>query len=154
MVFAVAMGLAVQALGSITSIGIVFSKKSYLKIYGYSVMIVVASIAIPLLARTFGFAGVAWGSLMANFARTVLETWMAERVYPVAWGFTAPLALGTITLLVGVLYLATYEDMRMYNISLTPLLGIAVLLITTWSVILDSALRSRIMVLIRPKTLA
>jgi O-antigen/teichoic acid export membrane protein len=153
-VFAVAMGLAVQALGSITSIGIVLSKKSYLKIYGYSVMIVVASIAIPLLARTFGFAGVAWGSLMANFAKTVLETWMAERVYPVAWGFTAPLALGTITLLVGVLYLATYEDMRMFNISLTPLLGIAVLLITTWSVILDSALRSRIMVLIRPKTLA
>ena len=131
-VFAVAMGLAVQALGSITSIGIVFSKKSYLKIYGYSTMIIVASIAIPLLAKTFGFAGVAWGSMTAYFAKTVLEAWLAERVYPLLGGFTAPLALGIITLIAGVIYQATYEDLRMFNINLAPPIGIAILLVTSW----------------------
>ena len=86
-VFAVAMGLALQALGSITSVGIVFSKKSYLKLYGYGAMIAVAAFAIPLLSSVFGFAGVAWGSMSAYLARTILETWLAERVHPIAMGF-------------------------------------------------------------------
>ena len=153
-VFAVAMGLAVQALGSITSVGIVFSKKAYLKLYGYGTMIGVAAFTIPLLCAAFGFAGVAWGSMVAYFAKTGLEAWIAERAHPIGWGFAAPLALGSITLAAGVLYQATFEWIDVFKAGLAPLFGIAILLVAAWLAIFDSAERSRMMILLRPKPLA
>lgn len=153
-VFAVAMGLALQAVGSITSVGIVFSKKSYLKLYGYGAMIAVAAIAIPLLSSVFGFAGVAWGSMSAYLARTILETWLAERVHPIMWDLKAPIALGSVTLLAGAFYQATYDELRLFNVSLAPLLGMAVLIGAAWFLVFDSAARTRMMIFIRPKRLA
>ena len=150
-VFGVAMGLAVQALGSITCAGIVFSKKSYLKLYGYGTMIAVAAIAIPLLSSAFGFAGVAWGSMTAYFAKTGVETWMAQRVHPVAWDFKAPVALGCITLLLGALHQIAYQDAGGFNGNPAPLLGLAVLLVVAWLITFNNAARSRMRMLLRPK---
>ena len=154
MVFGVAMGLAVQALGSITCAGIVFSKKSYLKLYGYGTMIAVAAIAIPLLSSAFGFAGVAWGSMTAYFAKTGVETWMAQRVHSVAWDFKAPVALGCITLLVGTVHQIAYQDAGGFNGNPAPLLGLAVLLVVAWLIAFNNAARSRMRTLLRPKRVA
>jgi hypothetical protein len=148
------MGLALQAVGSVTSVGIVFSKKSYLKLYGYGAMIVVAAIAIPLLSSLFGFAGVAWGSMTAHLARAILETRMAERVHPVAWDLRAPVALGSVTLIAGSFYQATYDNLRVFNVSLAPLLGMAALIGAAWLLVFDGATRSRVAILLRPKRLA
>ncbi len=149
-VFAVAMGLSVQALGSVASVGIVFSKKAYLKLYGYGAMILVAAIAIPILSSVFGFAGAAWGAMTAYFTKTAVETWMAERVHPIEWDLKAPLAFGAVALTAGAFYQATYADIRIFNLSPAPLAGILGLFISAWLIVFDNASRSRL----RPKRLA
>jgi hypothetical protein len=78
---------------------------------------------------------------------------MAERVHPIGWDLKAPIALGSVTLLAGSFYQATYGDLRLFNVSLAPLLGMAALIGAAWLLIFDNATRARMMILFRPKRL-
>jgi hypothetical protein len=79
---------------------------------------------------------------------------MAERVHPIVWDLKAPIALGSVTLLAGSFYQATCDDLRLFNVSLAPLLGMAVLISAAWFLVFDSATRTRMMIFFRPKRLA
>lgn len=148
-VFALSLGLAMQAIGSITGVGIVFSKKSYLLLYGYGAMLLVSALAIPLLALGFGLVGVAWGSMFAMVARTVVEAWLAQRAHPIAWDYSGPAVLGAATLAVGLLHQATYGSLQAWGVSLAPLAGIFLLLAISWFALFDAAGRGGLVTALR-----
>jgi O-antigen/teichoic acid export membrane protein len=150
-VFPLSMGLAVQAIGGITEMGIIFSKKSYLKLYGYGTMVLVAGVTIPLLSTRFGLVGAAWGSMAALLAQTVVEAWLAQRAHPIAWSYRGPVLIGVATLAFGMLHQATSGQLEVARVSLVPILGITVLLIASWLLLLSAGTRARLVTLLRQK---
>lgn len=131
-VFALAMGLALQGISYVSSVGIVFSKRSYLKLYAYGVMLAVAAAAIPLLAARHGIAGAAWGSMLAMLAKLLVETWLAQRAWPLRWCFGGPAFLTGFTLLIGVIHQLTLGSVAMAGIGLIPLAGLLLIVPLVW----------------------
>lgn len=134
--FALCMGIALQGVASLTTVGIVFALKSYLKIYSHLVLVVTALIAIPLLASTYGIAGAAWGSMLAMLAKVVCETWLAQRAQKIAWDFRGVVILGAFTLGVGVVAQFSYGTAMFAGLSLVPLAALPVVAIVAWLVVL------------------
>jgi O-antigen/teichoic acid export membrane protein len=86
-VFPLAMGLAVQATSWITEVGIDFSKKSYLGLYGYALFVSVTAISIYVFATRYGLWGAALGVMLGHIAKAVTASWLAQRAYPLRWVF-------------------------------------------------------------------
>lgn len=100
-VFPLAMVVAVQAIGWVTSIGIGFSKKSYLTLYAYLVYLPVSLGSMFLLGHHYGLAGIAFGSLIGYIARAALETVLAQRAHPMSWSYGRPLMIMASTITIG-----------------------------------------------------
>lgn len=144
-VFTLAMALAVQSIGGITDIGIVLSKKSYLKLYGYAAMLVVAGLAIPLLASLFGLIGVAWGSLAAQMSKVVTEANLAQRAHPLEWSYAGPLAAAAMALAAGILHQLTFGHFLAAGISLIPMLAIPAMAAMMWIYFINPDAKERIL---------
>jgi O-antigen/teichoic acid export membrane protein len=103
-VFPIALGLAIKAIGgSFLGLGIGLSKRSYLYLYGFLAHLVVSTLAIYVLIRAFGLAGVAWGAMLGYLAKSFMEAWLAQRAYPLPWAFSGVIGLGLTTIVIGLL---------------------------------------------------
>ena len=100
-VFPLALGLAMQAIGWITEIGISISKRSHLGLYGYVVAVIVTVAGIMWLAPRLGLVGVAAGVLAGQASRAAVSSWLAQRAWPLPWRFGPVLFVGALTLTVG-----------------------------------------------------
>jgi O-antigen/teichoic acid export membrane protein len=140
-VFALSLTKAVEAIGGITGLGITLAKKSYLKLYSYLLMPLVAVVAIPLLSKNFGLAGLPIGSLIAMGAWAALETHLSQRVHPIEWKFSTPLLLIFLTIIIGAIHQIYLNSYMIRGVSLFPLLGIVLLALVAWFRIFDSAQR-------------
>lgn len=147
--FALAMALAVQLTGTVAGAGIVFAKRSYLLLYGYLAMLVVAGAAIPLLATSFGMVGVAWGSLMGMTAKALVEAWLGQRAHPIAWRYRGALILGAATLVVGLVHQMASDLSIPGGIAPVPLIGLALLWLLAWFTLFDTAERNHAFTLAR-----
>ena len=147
--FPLCFGLAVHAICSVTGVGIVFSKQAHLKLYSYAVLLLVAMVAIPVLASLYGIAGAAWGSAAAFAAKTLVETRLAQRAYPIAWHYRATLILAFLTVGIGIAHQATFGRFELSGVSLIPLVGAAFLVVMGWFVLLDAEERRTVAALIR-----
>jgi O-antigen/teichoic acid export membrane protein len=101
-VFPLAMGLAVQATGWITELGIGLSKRSHLNLYPYLVSLAAAFCAIWLLAPVLGLLGVGLGVLIGHLVKAIVASWLAQRAYPVPWSYAPVVVLMMTTIVVGV----------------------------------------------------
>jgi O-antigen/teichoic acid export membrane protein len=135
-VFPLVFGLVVQATSWITEIGITLSKRSYLTIYSYTLMIAVTLGGIWLLAPIYGLLGVGLGVLSGQITQAVLASWLAQRSYKMPWDYGRTLAVFGITLLIGLM--AIYADATFHGIQskLILLSGMALILSTGWFFIL------------------
>ncbi len=134
-VFAMSMGVVVQFLGGLTQIGITFAKRSYLKLYAYSLGILIGWGAIYLLGTRFAAVGVAWGSLIGQSAKTVFETWLAQRAHRIHWHFRVPTTACILTIFVGILSQVTFDRAVWNGLRWVPLIGSLPLLWLGWSFI-------------------
>ena len=144
-VFALTMALAIQSIGAVTEVGIVFSKRSHLKLYAYGLGLVVAVIAIPLLGARFGVAGVAWGSLTGYICKTVFEAWLAQRAHHIQWQFAGPVCICVLTLAIGLAHQAWFDQAVLFGVRWIPVAGLAMLVALVWFVMLDSNDRTRLL---------
>lgn len=144
-VFALTMALAIQSIGAVTEVGIVFSKRSHLKLYAYGLGLVVAVIAIPLLGARFGVAGVAWGSLTGYICKTVFEAWLAQRAHHIQWQFAGPVSICVLTLAIGLAHQAWFDQAVLFGVRWIPVAGLAMLVALVWFVMLDSNDRTRLL---------
>lgn len=144
-VFALTMALAIQSIGAVTEVGIVFSKRSHLKLYAYGLGLVVAVVAIPLLGARFGVAGVAWGSLTGYICKTVFEAWLAQRAHHIQWQFAGPVSICVLTLAIGLAHQAWFDQAVLFGVRWIPVAGLAMLVALVWFVMLDSNDRTRLL---------
>jgi O-antigen/teichoic acid export membrane protein len=149
--FALCMGLAVQAISLVTTVGIVFSKRAYLKLYAYGALLATAAVAITVLAPIYGIAGAAWGSMIAMVSKTLVETALAQRAWPLPWHFAGPCLLGTFTLAIGFAHQLTYGSLSVAGIELVPFAGLAFLFPLAWLGLLNSNERRRVITVVRDK---
>lgn len=102
-VFPLTLGLAVQATGWITEIGISISKKSYLNIYSYIIFLVITFLSLYLLIPIFDLLGVALASMCGYFAKTISSSYLAQKAYPQEWEFRNVSAIVTCSLILGLI---------------------------------------------------
>lgn len=100
-VFPLALGLGVEATGWITSLGISLSKRSYLNLYSYVVFTLVSVGSMLALVGPLGAQGVAWGAMLGYLCKTVAESWLAQRAYPLGWDYSGVVVLVSATLVLG-----------------------------------------------------
>jgi O-antigen/teichoic acid export membrane protein len=100
-VFPIAMGLAIEGIGWITSIGIGISKRTYLNLFAYVAYVAVTGGAVYVLVQTSGIAGAAWGVLLGQIVKSTVETWLAQRAYPLDWAMAGVIAATVCTVIVG-----------------------------------------------------
>jgi len=147
--FPLCFALAASAVGAITSIGIILSKRAHLKLYAYGVLLAVAAVAIPLGASLYGIAGAAWGSAAAMLAKTFVETVLARRAYPLVWDYRAPLLLGGLAVAVGGIHQLTFGLLEVGGVSLLPLGGLVLLAAVAWFHLLDASERGHVLAMLR-----
>ena len=100
-VFPLAMGMAIEATSWITEIGIGISKRSHLNLYGYALFVVTTLACILFLAPALGLLGLALGVMIGHIAKALLNSWLAQRAYPLPWHYGQILAVFGLTMIVG-----------------------------------------------------
>ena len=101
-VFPLAMGLALQAIGWIPGIGISISKKTVLNLYAYLLYAAVSVAAIFSLARAFGIFGVAYGTLCGHAAKAFMESYFGQKAWRIEWQFGGIVAVPLFTIAIGI----------------------------------------------------
>lgn len=102
LVFPLALAVGIRGISWITEIGITISKKSYLSIISHSVQFFSTIILIILFSNNFGLIGVAISVLVGQILRSVIESYCAQKVYPMNWDYNPVIKLLFITILIGI----------------------------------------------------
>ena len=131
-VFAVCFTKVIQSIGGITGLGITLAKKSYLKLYSYLSMILVA-FNLAYNVKNYGLTGLAYGSLIAMGVWVVMETYLSQIIHYIDWKFSSTVLILFITIIFGCINQITLNSYTFSGVSLVPLLGI--LLIVLFSVV-------------------
>lgn len=143
-VFAMSLGLAFQGIGWISTVGISLSKRSHLQFYPYLVFVLVSMLAMYTLLQVMGLPGVAWGGMIGYAARTVTETWIAQRAFPLDWSFGGVFGLAVFVLIVGGLSQVATLQLGALAGSLLAVLGLLATVFFGWRVVFTASERSRI----------
>ena len=132
LVFALSMGIAIDGILTILDVGVLFSKKSYIKLYSYFIFLFSALIFIYFFINVFGVLGVAWGSLIAYIIKIFVTFWFSQKVYPLEWEFKKIITIGIFTLIVGIIsqFISIYININ-YGLYFCGL-GIIFLILFSW----------------------
>lgn len=143
-VFPLAMGLAIQAVGWITDIGIGLSMRSYLSLYAYAAALVTTVIGIIVLAPVLGLLGAGVGVMAGFLVRAVVSSWLSQRSYPLAWHYTPTVTVMGMTIVVGLL--ATWIGQHWGTLAHASTLGFSILglLVLGWTGMLTSTERRQV----------
>jgi O-antigen/teichoic acid export membrane protein len=143
-VFPMAMGIAIQATGWITEIGIGLSKKSYLSLYGYAVFVSVSAASVYLFGLRMGMFGVAAGMLSGNIAKALYVTYLGQRAHALPWPLKRVGAVIAFTIVTGLAaQLATWSAGAIAG---SGVLAVGLLLLGPigWITLFDRSERGRI----------
>lgn len=102
-VFPLLLGLAIQATGWISEIGISISKRSHLNLYGYLVGVAVTLLTLLLLSPVLGLIGVGISVMLGHIVKAITTSWLAQRAYYLPWNYSPVVRIYTLTLLSGIL---------------------------------------------------
>jgi len=136
-VLPIALGLMIQGVCWITEIGIGIAKKAKIQLYIYLLYLVCTGVAILVLAKVFGLAGVAWGTLIGYAVKSIASSYMAQRVYPLPWPF-----LQTIVLVVAATVLGVIGGLLQGHLNIASSIGMMVaaiscLVVLSWFYLLN-----------------
>ncbi len=148
-VFPLAMGLAIQATGWITEIGIGIAKRSHLNLYSYSVAIVVTLGGILLLVPMLGLMGVGIGVMIGHIARAGISSWLAQQAYPLPWRYGPVLAVFGLTLFFGIAAEWVGQRWGVSAQALTLMLGLFTTAIAGWHILFSRAEQKRLLEIMR-----
>jgi O-antigen/teichoic acid export membrane protein len=147
-VFPLAVGLAFQATGWITEIGIGIAKRSHLNLYAYGASIVVTLGGILLLAPMLGLLGVGLGVMSGHVVRACVSSWLAQRAYPIPWHYGPVLSLFGLTLLFGFVSISARRSWGGQEQSLILVIGVLFTGIFGWRLLFTSLQRKHLLELL------
>ena len=96
-IFPLALAFVLNGIGFVLSIGIDLSKKSYLRIYGYILRLVVTTVCIFSLIKGYGILGVAVAVLIGHLSNVVFQTYYAFQVSQIRFDLLSVLGLLILT---------------------------------------------------------
>jgi O-antigen/teichoic acid export membrane protein len=103
-VLPIALAFAFQSIGTIFSVGIDLSKKSYLKLYGYFGFLLCSVISMYFLVQYYGLVGVAWGALIGYISKAIIESALSYREYRMLWPFFGIIIICSTVLIFSLIY--------------------------------------------------
>ncbi|MCA9191820.1 MAG: oligosaccharide flippase family protein [Planctomycetales bacterium] len=131
-VFFLTLGLAVQALGSITSVGLMIKKRADLKLYGYLIMVFTSLLFMWILVPHYGAIGVGAANAISLTLKTLVESIISNRYYRLGANQLKPFLIILLVVLIGLLDLATRKSIPNYTIHPMPLVGCLVVAAVSW----------------------
>lgn len=148
-VFPLAMGLAIQATGWISEIGIVISKRSHLNLYSYTAALAATSAGIWLLTPLFGLLGVGLGVLLGQIIKALISSWLAQRAYPLIWHYRPVVLVFAVALMGGLV--ATWLQVEHGTVSARIVIALTMLSVlgVGWLSALSKSERQRIFSFLR-----
>lgn len=96
-VFSLALSVVILAIGNILELGIDFSKKSYLKLYGFIISLIISLLTSYLLINTYGFNYAGIGLVIGSICKVGIDLFFAYKVYKIRWDIL-PILLLFITI--------------------------------------------------------
>ncbi len=150
-VFPLAMGLAIQATGWITEVGISLSKRTYLNLYSCGLGLAVTFVGILVLAPHFGLLGVGLGVVLGHTVKVIASAWLAQLAFPLPWKYGPVVLVMGLTVSIGLTanWLGVYWGSQARTISLV--LGLLTVLGVGWGVLLDPSDRRGLVLMIRSR---
>ena len=100
-VFPLTMAATVQSISWITEIGFGLSKRTNYIIVPYLIYLGAIAAFMYLLIPMIGLIGAALAMMLAQIARSLTSTWLAQRVYPLPWAYGWVSSVVIFTLLTG-----------------------------------------------------
>ncbi len=143
-VFPLAMGLAIQAVGWITDIGIGLSMRSYLSLYAYAAALACTVITIVVLAPLLGLFGVGVGVMCGFLVRAVVGSWLSQRSYPLPWNYASTVTVMSMTIVVGLMATWIGQHWGAPAQAVTLVVCIAGLLVLGWNGMLTATERLQV----------
>ncbi len=110
-VFPLTMGIAVQAISWITEVGIGLSKRTAYFIYPHALFIVAITGAMMFLVPICGLLGAALSMLMAQIVRSLLASYLAQRIYPLTWDYAWVFLVVICTIVTGLIARVVVEPL-------------------------------------------
>ncbi|MBP7830166.1 MAG: oligosaccharide flippase family protein [Kiritimatiellae bacterium] len=93
LVLPMVLALIIDSLSWITGIGIDISKKTPMAVISYAAGVAGTVAAMALLVRPFGLMGAAYAMVIGRLILTVTKTFLAHRLYPLAFHYARPAGL-------------------------------------------------------------
>jgi len=132
LIFPMAMGLAIQATGMITGIGIQISFRSHYQIVSQLFFYIVAVLLIRQLTNYFGIVGTAYAVLLSIVLRTLISSLLGQHAHPIKWPFRSICSTLLATFLVGTTLTLLQINCAKWVSGVFILLSIVVLIYGSW----------------------
>ncbi|MDN5076930.1 oligosaccharide flippase family protein [Aliarcobacter butzleri] len=84
-VFFLALSIVILAIGNILELGIDFSKKSYLKLYGFIFSFIISLSSSYFLINNYGFNYAGVGLVIGSICKVIIDSFLAYKVHIIRW---------------------------------------------------------------------
>lgn len=111
-VFPIAAAYAIQAVGKVTSLGIVLSKKTIVTVYAYLIFLICFLFLTQLMTQSYGLMGVSVAMAISYLIKSLCETFFSHLTYKIPWPFWRISAYTLLTAISG-LYIAQLTDLSL-----------------------------------------
>lgn len=103
LIFPLTLAVGIRGVSWITEIGISISKKSYLSLISHSAQFLVTIVLIYLFSSYFGLISIAISVLIGQLIRSIIESYYAQKVYPLKWDYNPVIKMITLTIIFGII---------------------------------------------------
>ena len=103
LIFPLTLACGIRGLSWITEIGITLSKKSYLTLISHSFQFLITIALIYVLSFFFDLISVALSVLIGQFSRSIIESYNAQKAYPLKWDYNPVVKMIILTVIIGII---------------------------------------------------
>ena len=132
LIFPMAMGLAIQATGMITALGIQISLRSHYQIVNQVIFYIVATVLISHLTNYFGIVGTVYAVLLSIVIRTLIASALGQYAHPIKWPFRAICSTLLVTFLLGTALTLLQINFEQWVCGVFIMFSIVVLIYGSW----------------------
>jgi O-antigen/teichoic acid export membrane protein len=102
LVFPLTLSVSIEAISSITEIGISISKKSYLYLISNFLSVTTTFLLLYIFIPYFGIVGIAYSVLFGKIVKSIINFVLAQKVYFLPWNYLTPAKIIFFTLILSI----------------------------------------------------
>lgn len=138
LVFPLTLSISIEAISSITEIGISISKKSYLYLISNFLSVSITFLSLYILTPYFGIAGIAYSVLFGKIVKSITNFILAQKVYFLPWNYVNPTKIIFYTLFLCIISNIINDKFGILGFYFINSLGFILLLLYGWNIMLTN----------------